>query len=71
MSGLPPGAPTGDGALETHSAQFAALYDELHQVAQRELRRSGGLGVSATTILHEAYFKVQQRALQGRDLLNP
>jgi RNA polymerase sigma factor (TIGR02999 family) len=40
---------------------FAALYEQLHQIAQRELRRSGGHAVSATTVLHEAYFKVQQQ----------
>lgn len=45
-----------------HGAMFAALYDELRQVAQRELRRGAGLTLSATTLLHETYFKVQQRA---------
>lgn len=45
-----------------HGALFAALYDELRRVAQRELRRGGGLTLSATTLLHEAYFKIQQRA---------
>ena len=42
-------------------ALFASLYDELHQIAQRELRRRSGLSLSATTLLHETYFKVQQR----------
>jgi RNA polymerase sigma factor (TIGR02999 family) len=42
---------------------FASLYAELRTIAQRELRRSGGgLALSATTLLHEAYFKVQPRA---------
>ena len=45
-----------------HSALFAALYDELRRVAQRELRRGGGLTLSATTLLHETYFKIQQRS---------
>src|SRR3569833_350866 len=49
-------------AVDTHSAQFAALYEELHRIADRELRRSGGVAVSATTLLHEAYFKVQQQS---------
>jgi RNA polymerase sigma factor (TIGR02999 family) len=44
-----------------HGALFAALYDELRRVAQRELRRGGGLTLSATTLLHETYFKIQQR----------
>jgi RNA polymerase sigma factor (TIGR02999 family) len=42
-------------------ALFAGLYDELRQVAQRELRRAGGLTLSATTLLHETYFKMRQR----------
>lgn len=46
----------------SHSAMFAALYEELRQIAQRELRRGSGLTLSATTLLHETYFKVQQRA---------
>lgn len=45
------------------AALFASLYAELRNIARRELRRSGGaLAVSATTLLHEAWFKVQQRA---------
>lgn len=47
---------------ETHGTLFAALYQELHQIAHRELRRTGGLTLSATTLLHEAYFKVQSQA---------
>jgi RNA polymerase sigma factor (TIGR02999 family) len=49
-------------AVDTHSAQFATLYEELHRIADRELRRSGGMVVSATTLLHEAYFRVQQQS---------
>ena len=45
-----------------HGAMFATLYAELRQIAQRELQRGGGLTLSATTLLHEAYFKVQQRS---------
>lgn len=42
--------------------RFALLYAELRQIAQRELRRSGDNGsLSPTTILHEAYLKLQQR----------
>ncbi|MGH8175490.1 MAG: ECF-type sigma factor [Steroidobacter sp.] len=47
---------------EAQNALFACLYDELRQIAQRELRRGVGLTLSATTLLHETYFKVQQRA---------
>jgi RNA polymerase sigma factor (TIGR02999 family) len=41
---------------------FTALYDELRQIAQRELRRSGNmLTLSATTLLHETYLKLSHR----------
>lgn len=65
MSEPPPdlSIPHADGGdAEAQSALFACLYAELRQIAQRELRRSGGLTLSATTLLHETYFKVQQRA---------
>jgi len=62
LSTSPPGGPAEtDGARETQSTLFAALYEQLHQIAERELRRSGGHAISATTLLHEAYFKVQQQ----------
>jgi RNA polymerase sigma factor (TIGR02999 family) len=48
--------------VDRQNALFACLYDELRQIAQREVRRGGGLTLSATTLLHETYFKVQQRA---------
>jgi len=36
---------------------FANLYSELHRTARRELfRRGGGLTLSATTLVHEAYL---------------
>ena len=36
---------------------FAALYQELHRLAERQLRRSGReLTLSTTTLLHEAYL---------------
>lgn len=69
MSEVPPDpalphAEGGDaGADEAQSdALFAHLYAELRQIAQRELRRSAGLTLSATTLLHETYIKVQQRS---------
>jgi RNA polymerase sigma factor (TIGR02999 family) len=43
-------------------ALFATLYTELHRIAQRELRRNAGSGaVSPTTVLHEAYLRLEQR----------
>jgi RNA polymerase sigma factor (TIGR02999 family) len=40
---------------------FAALYAELHRMAQRELRRNGAATLSPTTLLHEAYLNISQR----------
>ena len=42
------------------SALFAALYRELHTIAERELRRSGAT-LGATTLLHEAYLNLVKR----------
>ncbi|MET0535009.1 MAG: ECF-type sigma factor [Steroidobacter sp.] len=47
-------------SAETPNALFASLYAELRQMAQRELRRGGGLTLSATTLLHETYCKLNQ-----------
>jgi RNA polymerase sigma factor (TIGR02999 family) len=45
------------------SQLFAALYDELHRLAERQLRRNGGkLSLSTTTLLHEAYLDMCGRA---------
>lgn len=35
---------------------FSALYQELRQLAERQLRRSAGVPISPTTLLHEAYL---------------
>ena len=51
---------------------FTALYDELHRLAGRQLRRVGGnVTLSTTTLLHEAYLNLCDRpetefADQGR-----
>jgi RNA polymerase sigma factor (TIGR02999 family) len=48
-----------DGASE---ALFAALYSELHRMAQRELAgRRGFVTLGVTTLLHEAYLKMSDR----------
>jgi RNA polymerase sigma factor (TIGR02999 family) len=50
-------ADRGDDAAAT--ALFARLYDELHVIAERELRRGGSdLTLGTTTLLHEAYLKL-------------
>lgn len=41
---------------------FTSLYEELHGIARRELRRTGGaLTLGATTLLHEAYLNLGDR----------
>jgi RNA polymerase sigma factor (TIGR02999 family) len=59
--GQPSAGGTPDPGNPPQDALFASLYDELRQIAQREVRRGAGLTLSATTLLHETYFKVQQR----------
>jgi len=46
-----------------NDALFAGLYNELHRLARREAARYGPADVlSATTLLHEAYLDMTQRA---------
>ena len=53
-------AEQGDPAAK--DALFAALYQELHRLAQAHLRRSGGpLTLGTTTLLHEAYLGIAER----------
>jgi RNA polymerase sigma factor (TIGR02999 family) len=53
--GYPPIADTPNGL------RFAALYTDLKQLAQRQLRRNAGVPVSPTTLLHEAYLEMSAR----------
>jgi RNA polymerase sigma factor (TIGR02999 family) len=39
---------------------FAALYDNLHRLAERELRADGAAGISPTTLLHETYLGISR-----------
>jgi RNA polymerase sigma factor (TIGR02999 family) len=57
-SGQPsPPAEQGDAANGTENGRiFAALYGELRELAQRQLRRNAGMPVSPTTLLHEAFL---------------
>jgi RNA polymerase sigma factor (TIGR02999 family) len=42
---------------------FDTLYSELHRLARRELARQGPIkGLSATTLLHDAYLAISGRA---------
>jgi len=46
----------------TNEQLFAALYHELHRLAQHALRRDGNaLSISATTLLHEAFLNLADR----------
>jgi RNA polymerase sigma factor (TIGR02999 family) len=49
-------ADTGSG--EQRQQLFATLYDELHRLAQRELRRNAQATLSPTTLLHETYLNM-------------
>jgi RNA polymerase sigma factor (TIGR02999 family) len=50
------------GDSDAASALFAALYRELHAIAERELRRSGAeVTLGTTTLLHEAYLNLTSR----------
>jgi RNA polymerase sigma factor (TIGR02999 family) len=60
ISSLLGAAESGDRSAA--EALFAALYSELHRVAQRALARQGGcVSLSATTLLHEAYLDMAER----------
>jgi RNA polymerase sigma factor (TIGR02999 family) len=51
-----------DASSQAQSGLFASLYSELRRIAQREIKRRSGVSLSATTLLHEAYFKMKQRS---------
>jgi RNA polymerase sigma factor (TIGR02999 family) len=54
-------ADAGDAAAK--DALFAALYDELHRLAQVHIHRgAGNVTLGATTLLHEAYLDIAQRS---------
>jgi hypothetical protein len=54
---------------ENRDRLFDALYQELHRVAQRELRRNATVTLSPTTLLHETYLSMSSgsaTAIGGR-----
>lgn len=60
ISALMASAERGDASAA--EALFTALYSELHRVARRELARYGwGVGLGATSLLHEAYLELSRR----------
>ena len=61
IGGLAARVDAGDAAAK--DALFAALYDELHRLAQAHVHRSAGnLTLGATSLLHEAYLDISQRS---------
>jgi RNA polymerase sigma factor (TIGR02999 family) len=60
IEGLVQTADAGDP--EAAGTLFATLYNELHEIAERELRRGGSeLTLGTTTLLHEAYLNLASR----------
>ncbi len=55
------------GAESDHRQLFASLYDELRRLAERQLRRSNGVSLSPTTLLHEAYLDMSGREARFPD----
>jgi RNA polymerase sigma factor (TIGR02999 family) len=49
------------GAVNAHERLFASLYEELHRVAERQLRGNAAITVSPTTLLHETYLNMASR----------
>jgi len=54
-----------DGGSGGAERMFTALYDDLHRVAVRELRRNSAATLSPTTLLHETYLHGAVRELAG------
>ena len=55
-------AQAGAGDARARDALFATLYDELHRLAEAQLRRSAGpITLGTTTLLHEAYVQLSKR----------
>src|SRR5581483_2564817 len=52
-------AAAGDAAARDRL--FTLLYDHLHQMARRELRRNAAMTLSPTTLLHETFLNISQR----------
>jgi RNA polymerase sigma factor (TIGR02999 family) len=50
-----------EGDASAREQLFTVLYNELHRLAQRELRRGAYLTMSPTTLLHETYLNLAER----------
>jgi RNA polymerase sigma factor (TIGR02999 family) len=60
LSSLIEAAESGDRSVS--EGLFSALYSELHRMARRQLAREGGVSLSVTTLLHEAYLDMAARS---------
>jgi RNA polymerase sigma factor (TIGR02999 family) len=49
------------GDPESASKLFSLLYVELHRLAKRQIARQGVGGLSATTLIHEAYLNMARQ----------
>jgi RNA polymerase sigma factor (TIGR02999 family) len=63
VDGEGPKAVSATGKSDRNSADrlFSCLYNELHRLAVRELRRNSPASLSPTALLHETYLNVSQR----------
>jgi RNA polymerase sigma factor (TIGR02999 family) len=55
----------GDAEAQVEGAKerlFAALYGELHRLAERQLQRNASASISPTTLLHESYLAMARGA---------
>jgi RNA polymerase sigma factor (TIGR02999 family) len=50
------------GDAEARQQLFVTLYNELHRMAERELRRNSSMTLSPTTLLHETYLSMRERS---------
>jgi RNA polymerase sigma factor (TIGR02999 family) len=50
-----------NGDVKAREELFTVLYAELHNLAQRQLRRNSSLTLSPTTLLHETYLDMSSR----------
>jgi len=63
MESKPPVLPVEHPVVAEKTANeqlFAQLYDELRQLAERQLRRNSSAPISPTTLLHEAYLGISR-----------
>jgi len=58
---IPSSPPSEAASAGTKAQLFATLYADLRKLADRQLRRNGGISISPTTLLHETYLDLSLR----------